>query len=135
MSDAGVDLTGGEQDSAVDTRRIMAAGALLAALGVALGAFGAHGLERVLDERAMGWWQTAVSYQMWSALGLVGLGASRRTLGLPALLIGIGAIIFSGGLYAMALTGARWLGMVVPIGGAAMIVGWLFAAWRINARA
>jgi uncharacterized membrane protein YgdD (TMEM256/DUF423 family) len=135
VSDAGVDLTGGEQDSAVDTRRIMAAGALLAALGVALGAFGAHGLERVLDERAMGWWQTAVSYQMWSALGLVGLGASRRTLGLPALLIGIGAIIFSGGLYAMALTGARWLGMVVPIGGAAMIVGWLFAAWRINARA
>ena len=134
MSDADLDRLRGEQADARGPRRIMAAGALLAALGVALGAFGAHGLERLLDERALGWWQTAVSYQMWSGLGLVGLGASRRALGRPALLIGIGAIIFSGGLYVMALTGARWLGMVVPIGGAAMIAGWLFAAWRLSRR-
>ncbi len=112
--------------------RIMAAGALLAAAGVALGAFGTHGLRDMLGAAELGWWQTAVQYQMWHAVGLVALGAAPgRGTGTPALLLGAGTLIFSGTLYAMALTGWRWLGMVTPVGGALMIAGWLLAAWKL----
>ena len=115
--------------------RIMGAGALIAAVGIALGAFGTHALQAILDERAQACWHTAVEYQMWNAIGLVALGAvPDRRLGLPAWLIGAGAILFPGSLYLMALTGARWLGMITPIGGALMIAGWLFAAWRLLRR-
>ena len=112
--------------------RIAAAGALLAAIGIALGAFGAHGLREMLDERALGWWQTALQYQMWNAIGLVALAATPRRMGLAASLVGLGVLIFSGRLYVLALTDARWLGMVAPIGGASMIAGWLVAAWRLG---
>ena len=114
--------------------RIAGAGALLAALGIALGAFGSHGLRAVLDVQALGWWNSAVQYQMWNAVGLVALGALPRSLGLPALLVGAGMLIFSGSLYIMALTGARWLGMAAPVGGLLMIAGWLTAAWRLRAQ-
>ena len=116
--------------------RIAAVGALLAAAGIALGAFGTHALQAVLDDRARGWWHTAVDYQMWNAIGLVALGAlpGAERLKVPALLIGAGAILFPATLYLMALTGARWLGMVTPLGGALMIGGWLFAAWRLLRR-
>ncbi len=110
---------------------IVAAGALLAAVGIALGAFGAHGLERVLEPRALGWWHTGVQYQMWNALGLMALGALPQRLGVAALLIGAGTLVFSGSLYAMALSDARWLGAVTPVGGVLMIAGWLVAAWRL----
>ena len=59
------------------SRLPLLAGALLAALGVALGAFGAHALRGALDATAQGWWQTAVQYQMWHALGLLAIGAAR----------------------------------------------------------
>ena len=107
-------------------------GAVLAALGVALGAFAAHGLRAVLDQTALAWWQTAVQYQMWHAIGLIALGAARlpRTL-LPALLLAAGTVIFAGTLYTMALGGPRWLGAITPIGGSLMIAGWLVLAWRV----
>jgi uncharacterized membrane protein YgdD (TMEM256/DUF423 family) len=113
--------------------RIAAAGALLAAIGVALGAFGAHALKARLGPVELGWWQTAVQYQMWHAVGLVALGAiAGARMRLPALLLIAGTLVFSGSLYAMALTGARWLGAVAPLGGAALIAGWLLAAWRLR---
>ena len=111
--------------------RIAAAGALLAALGIALGAFGAHALKGVLDAQQLDWWHNACQYQMWNAVGLVALGALPRRLGLPAILIGLGTILFAASLYAMALTGYRGLGMVTPVGGVLMIAGWLLAAWRL----
>lgn len=122
-----------EADRVIDggRRRILVAGALLAALGIVLGAFGTHGLRDALDERALGWWQTGVQYQMWQAVGLVALGALPARMGLPAATIGAGAVVFSGSLYAMALTDARWLGMVTPLGGLLMILGWLLAAWKL----
>lgn len=112
--------------------RISGAGALLAALGVGLGAFGAHALKARLGPAALGWWETAVQYQMWHAVGLVALGAlGSRRMGVPASLLLAGTVIFSGSLYAMALSDAPWLGAVTPLGGVLMISGWLVAALRL----
>jgi uncharacterized membrane protein YgdD (TMEM256/DUF423 family) len=110
-------------------RFLLVTGALLAALGVALGAFGAHGLKAVLSPEALGWWQTAVQYQMWHAIALVALSVVRPGRTAPFLL-GSGILIFSGTLYAMALTGARWLGAITPVGGSLLILGWLVLAYR-----
>lgn len=113
-------------------RFALLAGALLAALGVALGAFGAHALHGALDATAQGWWQTAVQYQMWHALGLLAIGAARLPRHhLPAVLIAAGALIFCATLYGMALGAPRWLGAVTPVGGSLMIAGWLALAWRV----
>ena len=85
----------------------------------------------MLDATRLGWWHTAVQYQMWHALALVALAAlplpGRRA---PAALLTLGICIFSGTLSVMALTDMRWLGAVTPIGGASMIAGWLLLAWR-----
>ena len=110
-------------------RLVLGAGALLAALGVACGAFGAHGLRAVLGETELGWWQTAVQYHMWHAIALVPLALLPRPR-LPALLFVAGILIFSGTLYLMALTGWRWLGAVTPLGGVMLIAGWLVVLWR-----
>lgn len=112
-------------------RFALLAGSLLAALGVGLGAFGAHGLQSLLTTEELAWWHTAVQYQMWHAVGLIGLGASRLARQtLPDIALTLGTLIFSGTLYLLALTGLRWLGAVTPIGGTLMIVGWLMVAWR-----
>ena len=118
-----------------DSRFALIAGTLLAAAGVALGAFGAHGLRASLSPEALGWWQTAVQYQMWQAIGLVAIGAApvARTRWSAGMLTA-GTIIFSGSLYAMALSGARWLGAVTPIGGVLMIAGWVCMAWSLASR-
>jgi uncharacterized membrane protein YgdD (TMEM256/DUF423 family) len=110
-------------------------GALLAGLGILLGAFGAHGLRAVLTPQALGWWQTGVQYQMWQALGLVAIGAARLPrLRVPVWLLALGTLIFSGSLYLMALTDARWLGMVTPVGGVLMIAGWVCFALSLWGR-
>lgn len=110
-------------------------GALLAALGVLFGAFGTHGLRAVLSPEALGWWQTGVQYQMWQALGLVAIGAARLPgTRLSVWLLALGTLIFSGSLYVMALTGARWLGMVTPVGGVLMIAGWVCLSLKLLRR-
>ncbi|MGL1832846.1 DUF423 domain-containing protein [Rhodocyclaceae bacterium SMB388] len=113
------------------SRIALLSGSLLAALGVALGAFGAHGLRGMLGPIELAWWHTAVQYQMWHAVGLVALGACPlRRVGPAILALGAGTVLFSGTLYLLALTGMRWLGMLTPIGGALMILGWSILAWR-----
>lgn len=110
--------------------RTLGAGAILAALAVAAGAFGAHALKDRFTPEALGWWQTAVQYQMWHALALVALGAAGKGgAGVPRLL-GSGALIFASTLYAMALGGPRWLGAVTPIGGLLMLAGWALLAFQ-----
>lgn len=105
-------------------------GAVLAGLAVALGAFGAHGLEARLSERALATWQTAVQYQFVHALGLLLIAALWERLhpgwGLAAALaLLLGVLFFSGSLYALALGAPRILGAVAPIGGSLFILGWL----------
>jgi uncharacterized membrane protein YgdD (TMEM256/DUF423 family) len=112
-------------------------------LGVALGAFGAHALDRLFHEAADGvdraaWWSTASHYHLIHALalGLAAWVASRApgvAAGLSGWAFAVGVLLFSGSLYTMALTGARWLGAVTPLGGLLLLVGWLalaVAAWR-----
>ena len=107
-------------------------GALLGAAGVAAGAFGAHGLKERLTPEALGWWDTASKYQLVHALALVltGLLARQRGTALPwpALLFLLGTLVFSGTLYAMALGAPRWFGAITPLGGAALIGGWIALA-------
>lgn len=106
--------------------------AVLGLLGVAAGAFGAHGLEGKLSPEQLAWWETAARYQMIHALALLlvgwGAGPWSRTRSLAALGFGLGVLIFSGTLYAMALGGPRVLGAVTPLGGLALMLGWVMVA-------
>ncbi len=113
-------------------RTLVALGAGLAGLAVALGAFGAHALKARVGAEALGWWDTAVHYQMWHALAVFALGLSGASrVRLPALLLAGGAALFAATLYAMTLGAPLWLGAITPIGGLAMITGWILLAWRM----
>ena len=105
--------------------------AVLCFLSVALGAFGAHGLRSTLESRGMlDVWNKAVLYHFVHALALLVLalyGAANRS---AWWLLFAGVLIFSGSLYAMALTNLRWLGAITPIGGLCFLAGW---AWLIIA--
>lgn len=105
-------------------------GAWVAAAGasaVLLGAFGAHALRTVLDQRSMEIWHTSVEYHFWHALALalaVALGQGRSGRVARAA-YGIGILLFCGSLYALALGAPRWIGIVTPLGGLAFVVGWV----------
>lgn len=109
-------------------------------MGVAMGAWAAHGLQATLDAAAIEWVKTGASYQLWHAAALLGLGAvanfhRTRLLKLAGLAFGLGALVFSGALYLYALAGLGWITALAPIGGAAMILGWLAviaAAFRLR---
>ena len=112
---------------------------LLLALAVAFGAFGAHALKARLTPDLQAVWQTAVQYHALHGLGLVAVGLllllkpEAPGVGIAGWLFVAGIVLFSGSLYALALTGIRTLGAVTPLGGAAFIAGWLafaWAAWR-----
>jgi uncharacterized membrane protein YgdD (TMEM256/DUF423 family) len=94
---------------------------------VHFGAFGAHALRGVLDAQARGLWHTAVNYHVWHALALmlaVGLGRGRS--GRVAVAgFGVGIVLFSGSLYALALGAPRWTGIITPFGGLAFVIGWI----------
>lgn len=108
----------------------LVAGALFALLAVMAGAFGAHGLRRMVSERALEVFQTAVTYQMYHALALVLVallatcGLSRRLLGIAAGFYLAGVLLFSGSLYLLVFTGYHWLGPVTPLGGVCFMIGW-----------
>ena len=107
--------------------------------GVAAGAFGAHALKARLTADELGIWQTAVQYHMWHGLGLLAAGLlllhkpGSVPLAVAGWLFVAGIALFSGSLYALALTGVRGLGAVTPIGGVAFLGAWgavAWAAWR-----
>ena len=101
------------------------------AIAVALGAFGAHGLEGRVSIQQLEWWHTATLYLFVHALGLLLVGLLIRLKYITqttAWLLQIGIIIFAGSLYAMTLGAPRWFGAITPIGGVLMIAGWLWLA-------
>ena len=103
-------------------------GALLAGLAVIAGAFGAHGLKDVLSPADLDIYEKAVRYQMYHAFGLLFCGVTAAKLRRPRLVAHSflwGTVIFSGSLYLLVLTGVRKFGMITPIGGLLMILGWL----------
>lgn len=110
---------------------------ILGFLGVALGAFGAHGMESRLSPEGKGWWETATLYLLVHAAVIFAAGLSGK----PGLFsgggwaMGAGTIIFSGTLYAMAFGAPRWFGAITPIGGVLMLTGWALFAFTALSRA
>lgn len=108
----------------------LAAGGLAALVAVALGAFGAHALKGRLSPELLTVWHTAVEYHLFHALGLLAVGLVAAQLAESTLLkwsgwlMLAGIVLFSGSLYALALTGVRWLGAVTPAGGTAFLAAW-----------
>lgn len=106
-------------------------GAILMALSVGIGAFGAHLLESKIGEDALGVYETGVHYHMIHALGLllisltVGQLGESKSLKWAGWLLIVGIILFSGSLYVLSITGIKVLGAITPLGGVAFIVGWL----------
>lgn len=113
------------------TRIFIAIAAILAGLAVAGGAFASHALKEKLAERALDIFETGTRYQMYHALALlmVGLLLSRAETAQTTLITSgwafvVGIALFSGSLYALSLSGMKWLGAIAPLGGVAFIVGW-----------
>jgi len=121
----------------MSARLALALGAAAMFLAVALGAFGAHALKARLPADMTAVWQTAVQYHAWHALALLATGLlllhwpERTGLGVAAWLFAAGIVLFSGSLYAMALSGVRGLGAVTPFGGVAFLAGWAAMVWAI----
>jgi uncharacterized membrane protein YgdD (TMEM256/DUF423 family) len=110
-------------------RLFFALGSASALVAVATGAFGAHGLRARLSPDLLAVFETAARYQMYHALALLAVGwAVTRWPGpwpvRAGWLFAVGTLLFSGSLYALALSGMRWLGAVTPLGGLAFLAGW-----------
>ena len=116
-----------------------ATGAILLALSVAFGAFGAHGLKSRLDAYSMDVYEKAVFYQFVHSLGILIVSVLPKTgtfnpgsAGTVCVILLAGILIFSGSLYLLAVTGNRILGAITPIGGVCFIVGWVLLAWYLR---
>jgi len=111
-------------------------GAVLAGMGVAAGAFGAHGLRERLTPELLGVFEVGVRYHLIHALALLAVAwATTRWPGPGPIAAGwlflAGILLFSGSLYGLSLSGVRALAAVTPVGGVAFIVGWLVLGWTV----
>lgn len=105
--------------------------AILGFLAVALGAFGAHSLKDILVRNGTtGLWEKAVFYQFIHTVMLFILAGRTPVPAVPWLGFFVGIVVFSGSLYALALTNLKWLGAITPIGGVSFLVGWICLAIR-----
>ena len=114
-------------------RLFFSVGAISAFLAVAAGAFGAHALRARLDPAMLAVFETGARYQMYHALGLLAVAWALTRwpgpwAGRAGWLFLVGTVLFSGSLYALALSGIRWLGAITPLGGLAFLAGWLCLA-------
>ena len=112
------------------TRSVTIIAALLGLAGVALGAFGAHGLKSAVSPDMLDVWKTAVSYQMYHVpvilvLGLLPTVIGKRAVRIASYCFIVGVLVFSGSLYALVIFSLPQLGMVTPFGGALLLLGWL----------
>lgn len=119
-------------------RRLYIVGAIAGFTAVALGAFGAHALKTRVAADLLPVFETGVRYQMYHALALLAAawGADRwrgRWFGVAGTLFVAGMLLFSGSLYVLSMSGMRWIGMITPVGGLALLAGWVclgIGAWR-----
>lgn len=118
----------------IQPRMFLVIGAILAGLSIAAGAFGAHALKAILTPEMLTVFETGARYQMYHALALIVVGLSLQNYACPifrkagvAFLVGV--VLFSGSLYALALSGIRGLGALTPLGGVAFLIGWGLLAW------
>ena len=105
------------------------------AFAVALGAMGSHFLESKLSNGLLDTWETAVQYQFWNALGLMGLSLLERSyrvsLGLAMTFLVVGIVLFSGSLYVLCLAPNPWIVYLTPLGGLSLLIGYTGAAIRL----
>jgi uncharacterized membrane protein YgdD (TMEM256/DUF423 family) len=106
-------------------------------LSVGLGAFGAHSLKNILDEYGKSIYERAVLYQMFHTLALFLVGVLYHLFKETSFFLAgwgffIGILLFSGSLYALAITGLKWLGVITPIGGVAFLFGWVWLIWTLS---
>ncbi|MBP0599911.1 DUF423 domain-containing protein [Herbaspirillum sp. LeCh32-8] len=118
----------------MNERSLVIVGSLNMFFAVCCGAFGAHGLKKMISEEMLAVWHTAVTYQVMHALGMIAVALLMPKFGGAAMgwagnLMLAGIVIFSGSLYLLALTGTRILGAITPIGGVAFLAAWLLVAW------
>ncbi|MFS0673209.1 DUF423 domain-containing protein [Ornithinibacillus sp. 179-J 7C1 HS] len=105
-------------------------------LAVALGAFGAHGLEGRITEKQLGTWEKAVNYQMFHTMallvtGLIGMKIQTGSLSWAGWLFLIGIVLFSGSLYIYSTTGIKTFAMITPLGGIAFLIAWIILGYTI----
>lgn len=112
------------------TAHVIMSGAVLGGLSVILGAFGAHALTQIFDAAQLAIWETAVRYQMYHALALLGIAVLAQVrpgvwLFRAAICMLMGVCLFSGSLYVLLFSGIRLIGIITPVGGVCLIAGWL----------
>jgi uncharacterized membrane protein YgdD (TMEM256/DUF423 family) len=122
-------------------KALMFTGAVLTALAIMMGAFGAHALKGHLSEEMLTVYKTAVEYHIYHALGMLLVGILWKQYPTATLItwsggmMMLGILLFCGSLYILSITGTRWLGAITPFGGVAFIVAWLLLAidlWRLG---
>lgn len=118
------------------SKRFLIMACLLMATAVSLGAFGAHGLKKIITPEMLAIYQTAVQYQFYHALGLLGVAFiahvnSTKLVNMAGNLMFIGVMIFSGSLYLLVILNIKWLGAITPIGGVLMVISWVLLAWSV----
>ena len=117
-------------------KALLLIGAINGFIAVALGAFGAHGLEGKLSEKLMGTWEKAVQYQMFHTIAIFATGILALKTGLGNYVTAgwfffAGIIIFSGSLYLYSLTETKTFAMITPVGGVASLIGWIVLGYAI----
>jgi len=118
-------------------RMFFVVGSLFAFVGVAAGAFGAHGLKSHLSAEMLSVFEVGVRYQMYHAFALIAAAWAQSKWPSALVIAGgwlfvVGTILFSGSLYLLSITGMRWLGMITPLGGVAFLAGWVCLAWSVK---
>ena len=126
--------TNAPQKANMQERHFITAGAINMFIAVAAGAFGAHALRQSLSPEMLTIWHTAANYQMIHALGLIAIGIlmpryQTVVMKRAGIIMLIGILIFSGSLYALAISGIRVLGAITPVGGMAFLAAWAMLAW------
>ena len=117
-------------------KQVLLIACILGALSVALGAFAAHGLKKMVDAYYLEIFEKAVKYQFYHTFAILAIGVFMNQFGntnfnLPVYLFLAGILFFSGSLYLMTFTQPKWVGPITPIGGLCFIAGWLTLAWRV----